>query len=170
MSLVVNLFGGPGSGKSTTKAGLFFRMKLMGLKVEMVEEFAKELTYEEAFGTMENEMYMLAEQDRRQRRLLGQVDFIITDSPLLKSLFYVRGLYDTPHYRDHIRSLHDSYLNFNVWVNRVKPYATYGRSQTEGEADAIGVRMFNELGNIMHGSVPGDETAPDIILKLLDLV
>lgn len=170
MTTVINLFAGPGAGKSTTKAGLFFEMKHRGFKVEVVEEFAKELTYDGDFGTMENEMYMLAEQDRRQRRLLSKVDYIITDSPLLKSAFYVRGVYDSPAYVQHIHTLFDSYNNYNVWVNRVKPYLTYGRTQTADEADAIGVRMLNALLDRMHLFVDGDRTAPDTILRALKVV
>lgn len=43
MTSVINLIGGPGSGKSTTAAGLFFRMKSMGVRCELVTEYAKEL-------------------------------------------------------------------------------------------------------------------------------
>lgn len=167
MTLVVNLFAGPGAGKSTTKAGLFFLMKLRGFRVEVVEEFAKELTYEGDLGTMENEMYLLAEQDRRQRRLLGKVDYILTDSPLLKSQFYVRGVYDSPAYKEHIARLFDSYENYNVWVKRSKPYQVYGRSQTEAEADAIGERMLQELHPRMHLCLWGDALAPETILQTL---
>lgn len=45
-ALVVNLFGGPGCGKSTTMARLFADLKTRGLNVEMVSEFAKDLVYE----------------------------------------------------------------------------------------------------------------------------
>ena len=41
--IVVNLFAGPGSGKSTTCAGLFSKLKLAGIYCEMVLEYAKEL-------------------------------------------------------------------------------------------------------------------------------
>jgi hypothetical protein len=164
MTIVVNFFAGPGAGKSTTKAGLFFEMKHLGLKVESIDEFAKELVYSGATGIMENEMYMLAEQDQRQRRLLGKVDYILTDAPLLKSAFYVRGVYDHPAYLAHIERLFDSYENYNVWVDRTKPYMTYGREQTEEEADEIGKRMRASVIERLHLKVPGDRTAPGKVL------
>lgn len=167
MTKIVNMFAGPGAGKSTTKAGLFFKMKLAGYRVEVVEEFAKELTYDGDFGTMENEMFMLAEQDRRQRRLLGKVDYVLTDAPLLKSAFYVRGVYDSPAYREHIERLFDSYDNINVWIERAKPYQTYGRTQTEVEAIALDARMRAALADRMHVVVKGDSYAPDDILSFL---
>lgn len=167
MTVIVNFFAGPGAGKSTTKAGLFFEMKHAGFKVESVDEFAKELTYDGAFDAMENEMWMLAEQDRRLRRLVGKVDFVLTDAPLLKSLFYVRGIYDNPAYKAHIQMLFDSYVNFNVWVRRTKPYMMYGRAQTECEADEIGRRMKEAVGCILDVEVDGDRRAPVHVLEAL---
>lgn len=121
------------------------------------------------FGTMENEMFLLDEQVRRQRRLLNKVDYIITDSPLLKSAFYVRGIYDSRAYVDHIYTLFDSYVNYNVWINRVSPYLTYGRSQSEQEADEIGKRMYAAIQDRIDLEVPGDRSAPALILKALKL-
>lgn len=47
--LVVNLIGGPGCGKSTTTAGLFYELKKKGYNCEMSLEFAKDKVYEESF-------------------------------------------------------------------------------------------------------------------------
>lgn len=41
-TLVVNLFGGPGSGKSTGAAYVFARLKMLGYNAELVTEFAKD--------------------------------------------------------------------------------------------------------------------------------
>ena len=41
-TLVVNLFGGPGTGKSTMMAGIFAKLKSLGYDCEMCVEFAKE--------------------------------------------------------------------------------------------------------------------------------
>lgn len=39
---VINLFAGPGSGKSTTCAGVFNKLKLAGINCEMALEYAKD--------------------------------------------------------------------------------------------------------------------------------
>ena len=44
---VVNLFAGPGSGKSTTASGLFHLLKLDNKKTELVTEYAKDAIYEQ---------------------------------------------------------------------------------------------------------------------------
>ncbi len=36
-SIVINFFAGPGSGKSTTAAGVFFTLKTAGQKAELVQ-------------------------------------------------------------------------------------------------------------------------------------
>lgn len=45
----INIFGGPGVGKSTISSGLFYQMKTRGYKVEFISEYAKDLTYGKDF-------------------------------------------------------------------------------------------------------------------------
>ena len=48
-SLTVNLFGGPGTGKSTTSAAVFSLLKMHGVNAELITEFAKDLTWEKRY-------------------------------------------------------------------------------------------------------------------------
>ncbi len=167
MTRVLNLLGGPGCGKSTTKSGLFFQMKLAGLRVESIDEYAKELTYEEDWETLGKQDHVTRTQERRQRRLLGKVDFVLTDSPLLLGLFYAQGERATPALYEEINRLFDRYSNVNVYINRVKPYAPYGRSQKEDEARALDARIRSFMHGRLDLEVDGDENAPDKILAFL---
>lgn len=134
MTQVVNFFAGPGAGKSTSAAGLFFLMKSRGYRVELVTEYAKDLTYEESHGLMGNQLALLGEQDRRLRRLVGKVDFVITDSPLLLSLAYAGGDFALPWFETAVRGAFDCYDNLNVVVRAVKPYQPFGRRQSAASA------------------------------------
>lgn len=60
MCIVINLWGGPGCGKSTTMARIFSELKVKGYNVEMVSEFAKDLVYEKRDETMKDELYIFA--------------------------------------------------------------------------------------------------------------
>lgn len=41
-TIIVNLFAGPGAGKSTGAAYIFSKLKLAGIDCEYVSEFAKD--------------------------------------------------------------------------------------------------------------------------------
>ena len=131
MSKVINLYGGPCSGKSTTASSLFARMKKDGYKVELVTEYAKELVYEEA--SLDNQLKISGEQYERVRRLQGKVDYIITDSPIL-----LGGLYCPRLYRVSLSlvlmQIHSEMDTLDIFLNRSDRYDTYGRTQTHEEA------------------------------------
>ena len=167
---VINLFAGPGSGKSTTAAGLFHFMKLKDYKVELVTEYAKELTYDKRHDILADQLYVLAKQNRRLERLKGQVDFAITDSPLLLGLIYTRDDYLEETFNSLVIDLFNTYDNINFYINRVKKYKTYGRNQTELEAIKKDHEIFEMLRkeNITHRIVAGDAEAPHNILKVLE--
>jgi hypothetical protein len=166
---VINLVGGPGVGKSSTAAGLFFLMKCAGIRCELVTEFAKELTYDKNWTDLKRQLYVTAEQERRQRRLLGNVDFIVTDSPLLLGAAYISDERERQAVEWSARTLWDNYDNINFSLIRVKPYMRYGRSQTEQEARAMDHKLISDVfkDEVIEAFVPGDETAPQVIFDVL---
>lgn len=158
---VINLFAGPGAGKSTTAAGLFFLMKSRGHKVELVTEYAKELTYEKDWGRLGEQLVVTAEQYYRQARLKGQVDWVITDTPIL-----LGAIYGSRHWeREAAKAAFNEFDNLSFVINRVKPYQPYGRRQSEASArhiDSTTKELLKELG-VEATDVDGDETAPEVI-------
>lgn len=164
---VINIFGGPGIGKSTTAAGLFTKMKLAGYRVELVTEYAKDLTYEAAHSVLGNQLAILGEQDRRLRRLNGKVDYVITDSPLLIGLVYVVQPYNEPWFTNAVTGAFNSYENINVVLHRVKPYQLYGRNHTESQAIEIDRKIEGILAEYPKTIVYGNEVAPESILLSL---
>jgi len=130
---VINLWGGPGTGKSTTAAGLFNVLKHWGFKVELVTEVAKDLTYGKDWGSLKNQLLVLGLQDQRLRRLVGQVDWAITDSPLPTGMAYMSEEYEN-WLPAAVRGAYDRYENYDFMLRRVKPYETYGRNETEHQA------------------------------------
>lgn len=171
---VINLAGGPGAGKSTTAAGLFNLMKNRGHRVELVTEFAKDLTYARDWETRNNQLYMLGVQDQRLRRLVGQVDWAITDSPLYLGLVYASEEYGG-WYSEAVWGAFRRYDNHNVALQRVKPYAAYGRDQTEEQARELDFQLLRVARQasastdfvLMH--LPGDSEAPHQIAYQLGL-
>lgn len=162
---VINLWGGPGSGKSTTAAGLFSHMKLNQIKVELVTEFAKDLTYEKNFITLSNQLLVTGQQDHRLRRLEGHVDYVITDSPLPLGVMYASGVFKSDWFHNCVMGAYNSYDNINFYIRRVKPYAMVGRTQTESESNEISNSLINMLNKyeLPYIEVDGDKNAHSII-------
>lgn len=144
-SLVVNLYGGPGTGKSTTAAHLFALLKLDGHSAELCREYAKGVVYEERFYLLEDQLYIFAKQNRKMARLNGKVDVIITDSPLLLSYHY--SDYD-PFYKDLVFRYLNNFDNLHHFLVRKKLYKSEGRIQTEEEARIMDVQMLEMLKEV----------------------
>lgn len=134
---VINLFGGPGIGKSVLAARLFVEMRCARKRVELVTEYAKGLVYSGDTFDLENQLYMLAQQDRQLHRLNGKVDYAITDSPLPLGLLYAQGRCQSDWFEKAVWGAFNAYDNVNYVLERVWPYEPYGRYQTEGEAREI---------------------------------
>jgi hypothetical protein len=163
---IINFFAGPGCGKSSISAGLFYRMKLLEYKVELVQEYAKDMTYEKRSNILEDQLYVFAKQARRLERLKGHVDYVITDSPLLLSMVYNTK---SEILNELIEETFNSYANINFLLKRTKKYQTYGRNQTEEEAKEIDLKIAKMLieKRYWYYNIDADETAIDKILTYL---
>ena len=170
------LFGGPGTGKSTTAAGLFYLMKQADYQVEYIQEYAKELTYSKDFTKLSDQLLILGEQHHRMRRLEGHVDYIIHDSPFVMGLTYLQ---EDPHlpkhiYEDLITTMFDSYNNVNIFLERdteTHKYQEYGRSQNLEEAIAKDKEILKMLDdkNIVYTKIPMDDAVSTIFGMLESL-
>ena len=154
---VINFFGGPGMGKSTASAGLFYLMKRHNLNCEYVTEYAKELVWEERFNILEgDQLYILARQHRHIDRLRGKVDYVVTDSPLLLSAIYAdhnrhrSGLFATAQglalFRSLVLELTAKFDNRNFFLLTERfRYRKEGRIQDERQSMALDESIFDFL-------------------------
>lgn len=165
---VLNFWGGPCSGKTTVKAGTFFQLKISGARAVQIEEYATECSFDRDFDSLADQRKVLDEQERRQRRMLGQVDWIVTDSPLLLSCIYSSGAYRTEEFHREVFERFDRYENVNVWLERpAGAYQTYGRHHTEDEAIDIDRRMLELLTGRIDLTVKAEENTPQRVLQFL---
>ena len=143
-TIVINLIGSPGTGKSTLASELFSKMKWKGHDVELVSEYAKELVWEERHETFKNEIYLFAKQHHRLFRLNNKVKYIITDRPLILSLFYNEKYGDSStEFKNIVLHEINKFENINVFLERTKPYVKKGRNQTEEESNEFSKIMYN---------------------------
>lgn len=174
-TLVVNLIGGQGAGKSTMMASLFSWLKGRGIDAEMCTEFAKELIWENRQETFKDELYIFAKQNHRLFRCNGKVDVIVTDRPLIMSVGYNRYYGDKDNalwnnaYETMVEQTFHQYRNLNVYLNRVKPFNENGRNETEEQArqfDGYFRCMLEEL-NINYCEYDGCENSTEVIGDLI---
>lgn len=169
-TFVVNLFAGPGSGKSSLAAGIFYELKSKGITCELALEFVKDLVWEERHKAINNQIYIFAKQHHRITRLLGEVDVIITDSPLLLSLVYASN--ETA-LAELARVEHNKLLTFNCFIKRNKDYNPKGRMHTFDEARKLDIRIASMLDkeHIPYGVYFGNNDGRDrIVNQILNII
>lgn len=141
--------------------------------VELVTEYAKDLTWSDRFSILTEQDYIFAKQHHRLRRLVNKVDFAITDSPLLLGLTYFNLQVERMAYPlslvPFVLDNYGTYDNINIYLNRVKPYDPVGRNQDESQADQIAKDVKNLLDgfNVSYYEIDSDEDAPQ---KIYDLI
>jgi len=175
---VINLFGGPGSGKSTTAAGLFYFMKLRHQSVDLVTEYAKELVWEGRLQEMlDKQEDIFVEQQRRIRRLRDNVDYAVVDSPLLFSYIYPkmneqqRGINRWPalkEFMSFVVAVYKTYDNVNVFLERPESFEENGRDHDREEAEAIDQAIKDVLLELNEPfiTLPTDERTVETLLDM----
>lgn len=128
-TVVVNMFAGPGAGKTTCAWEIASALKKRGRVVEYVSEVAKEYVWdgntEMLDGSIKSQRSLLEEQDRRVQRLMGKVEVIVTDSPILLNAIYLKE--QNADFNSEVINRFKKQRNFNVFVERGKKYEKEGR-------------------------------------------
>ena len=134
---VINLIGGPGSGKSTIASGLFYYMKINDYNVEIAREWIKSAVYEERNYPLTDGLYVLAKQNKLLNELKNKVDYVITDSPLFLPMIYQKPY--SKSFRKFAIELYNSYDNINILLKRNTglKFSNIGRHQSYDEAKSI---------------------------------
>ena len=177
-TLIINVLGGPGVGKTTIASDLFVRFKRKELDVEIVSEFAKELVWEKRNEAFDDRLYMHAEQNHRLMMMNGNLDYIITDSPLILTSVYNNFYLEDKHTKEYNKMIDDvtlqtfnSYNNITFLIERETGYDTNGRRESLDEAKAIDERIIKYLedNNIQYIKIKDRENAADEIIKYLNI-
>jgi hypothetical protein len=136
---VINLFAGPGTGKSVTSAVLYGMLSLAGYAVQYVPEFAKFATYSKNTAALSDQIYMFGKQENRLHVLKdSELDFVIMDGPLPLALLYAPNSYYTS-YEPLVMEVFQSFDNINFFLER-NPQIAYqqnGRNQSPKEAEEL---------------------------------
>ncbi len=168
---VINLLTGPGVGKSTTCADLFQELKRRGFNTEQIPEYAKDAAWEnrgtKLFGAQE---YIFGKQSFRLSRVACEVEFAITDSPLLLTILYNQS--DLQSLNQVALDNHRRYDSINIFLNRSgkKPYNPKGRLQTEAQANELDGKIKQILidNGITFHEMEFSRRNPEQIIRLME--
>lgn len=142
---IINLYGGPGTGKSTNAALLYYLLKVQNLNAELVREYVKDWAWEGRKINVNDQIYFLGKQSRKESMLYGKVDWIVTDSPVWMNLLYAEA-YCPDIIASGVKALvhsfykqaeDDGHKHIHIFLKRTKPYLAEGRYQNEEQARQI---------------------------------
>ena len=175
-TVIINILGGPGVGKTTIANELFVNLKKMGKDVEVVSEFAKELVWEKRNEAFDDRLYMHGEQNHRLMMMNGELDYIITDSPLILTAiyndYYLKDKFPKE-YNDMINNVtiqtFKLYNNKTYLIKRNVEYENNGRRESEKQANDIDEKIISYLkeNNIEYVTLDR-ENAIETILKEIE--
>jgi len=177
MKRIVCLWGGPGTGKSTTAAAIFAGLKRQGYNAELNREYIKDWVWEKRELIDGDQVYITAKHARKERIYMKQgLDFIITDSPLSLTTFYgnIYDKYEKEHgackqiVKQHWSFCKDhGYKIDHFFLNRVHKYEPAGRFQTEEQAKVLDdqLKTFLKEYPINYVEVDCDEFVEENILE-----
>ena len=170
----LNWIGGPGIGKSTQALDSASLLKKAKVKCELVTEYAKDLVWQGSYEVLANQIYVFAKQHQKMFRLRKKNDAIITDSPLITSLFYLdkhnedfKDSYEL--FKGLVISEFNQYDNYNFLLKRETVYQEEGRYQNEEEAIEIDrkIKEFLEENKIPYIEVGLEEAVRISTSKIL---
>lgn len=176
-TIVINFTGGPGAGKSFMATRLVSNLKERGISCEYVPEFAKDLVWEGRTSELSDQLYVLANQAHNIKRLNDKVNVIITDSPIILSMYYneFNKCFNSEDFNRIVLDTYKNYDNIVYFVERNHPYEQEGRYQTEEESELVSKRIKEILdsNNIKYRTITSSgqsaEEITDFIEKFLKL-
>jgi hypothetical protein len=153
----INLYAGPGCGKTTTCAGLFYFLKRAAvesrhdLKIEHIQEYIKSWSYMGRKPVGFAQTYVFAKQMHREEvPLTHGVDVVVTDSPLLLGCTYAKK-YNNPGWQNLLNieaEFEKAYPSLHIMLDRGdRPYVASGRYESEEKAREMDTQIEDMLAS-----------------------
>lgn len=164
-TIVINLFGEPGVGKSTAAMDITAKLKRKGINAEYVSEFAKDKVYENNGEVFKHQEYLFGKQSFKMGRVKDKVQVMVVDSPLILCIVYNNDETLGEDFDKTVRNVFDSYDNKNYLLTRKHTYEDEGRFQNEEEALEVRKQIINALNklNISYNVATSSEADCEII-------
>lgn len=168
-TIVINLFGEPGAGKSTAAMDITARLKRKGINAEYVSEFAKDKVYENNGEVFRHQEYMFGKQSFKMGRVRDKVQVMVVDSPLLLCAVYNNDKTLGELFNKTVLNVFNSYDNRNYLLTRKHTYENEGRFQNEEQAQEVRDQIIKTLDdmNIYYNYATSHERDCEIIANTI---
>ncbi len=143
----VNIFAGPGAGKTSLTAYLFSQFKKivvendLQLQIEQVSEYVKQWAWEGRKPVSLDQWFIFANQHRLEEvPLRSGVDIIFTDSPIMLNAFYAQknNIPGANSLLELAKTFESFYPSINIFLDRKdRTYISKGRYETEDQAKSM---------------------------------
>ncbi len=150
---IYSLYGGPGTGKSTSAAYMYAYLKQYGTNAELVREYVKDWAWDGRKINNYDQLYIMGKQIKREASLFGKVEVIVTDSPVFLGIIYA-DKYSPKYIADGVKAgaigfykqaAEEGHEHVHVFLKRTKPYEPAGRYQDEAQAKEIDEQIKQTL-------------------------
>lgn len=175
-TIVINLFGGSGCGKSTTSCGIFYFMKMAGYDIELVREYVKQWAWEGRRVGPYDQPVLYGRQLQLEKCLYGTLPFIVTDSPILLSPMYEEfyqgeSMVKPGAFKFLDQVAKEGVVHLNFLLKRTKPFKQAGRyenAETAQKMDQFVKDKMAEWGKSLVEINVDDEEKPAAIIKYVE--
>lgn len=176
--IIVNMLAGPGAGKSTGAYYITGILKNLGVRAELVTEYAKDKVWEKNAQIFAFQATLFGKQVYRIGRVADpehDVKVIVTDSPLILSALYNKDEVLGDNFNQCVVDTFNSYDNLNCFITRIKAYDHKGRWQNEEEAKECDkilqdvLHDFNVDYDFFNGDLTGYNQIIECILRKLGM-
>jgi predicted ATP-dependent serine protease len=141
---VINIFGGPGIGKSTLAAQIYTELKKRHINIEYIPEYPKELVYEERLLTLKDQIYVFAHQHHKIWTAAKHNQVVVTDSPIILSTVY--NPETSINFRALILEMHNKFNSMNIVLKRnPETHTMVGRVHSLTESISLDRRIVDVL-------------------------
>ena len=131
MTKLINIYGAPGSGKTTFAAAVYSWMKRRHYHVEPVWEYAKELVYQDTLAIYPQGL-IWREMMRRHQIYYNKVDYVITDAPMMMNSVYAAERTDYAEAREYAWMSSNFYKSYGGVLNFMLPKPVAEHYNPEG--------------------------------------
>lgn len=147
----INLFAGPGAGKSTLASWLFAELKLQGYSIELVSEYVKSWAIAKRQIHPFDQVFLMGKQLQLEYQFITNgVQHIVTDSPVFLAPIYARiynpDLLDVSNQMESIVCEYERrHPAINIFLQRGDYFQQEGRFHNRKQAEGIDDKIMSRL-------------------------